>query len=381
VLIDAGHPVPSWRALFPVLGTCLILSAGPDAWISRSILANPAVAALGLVSYPLYLWHWPALGFARLMEGGTPSANTRLVLLAAAFCAAVATHLLIERPIRRWCRREYRDVALLLAILASAGTLGIACYASGGFPGTGFRDPTRQAFLDSFASEAPPAGCTASCTERDPGRRHAVLLWGDEHARALYIGLKQNLPTDWQILQVDQAGCLPDAIVGETQTSDPCEQSNRAALRTIVAARPEVVIVAHDRDQLVRRFTRMATRLHELGATRTVFAGPAPHWRTGLPAVVARHFWRDTPRRTFIGIDPQIRTLNESLERTFITTDTMASVDIMDLFCDTGGCLTYIGPDRTAGLTSRDVSHLRPVASDYLARERLARVVTGSVRN
>ena len=163
---------------------------------------------------------------------------------------------------------------------------------------------------------------------RDPGRRHAVLLWGDEHARALYTGLQQNLPADWQILQVGQPCCLPQVILDETPTFDSCEQSNRLALPTIAAARPEVVIVAHDRGQLVRRFNQIAARLHELGVARTLLAGPAPHWTGGLPTVVARHFWPDPPRRTLVGLDPQIRALNGLLERNFTTTDTMAFVDI-----------------------------------------------------
>ncbi len=53
----------------------------------------------------------------------------------------------------------------------------------------------------------------------------------------------------------------------------------------------------------------------------------------------------------------------------------------MGLFCSVDGCLTYLGDDRTTGLTSQDGGHLRPIASDHLARELLARMVTGSVRD
>ena len=295
LLIDAGHPFPAWRALFPVLGTCLVLSAGPEAWINRAILGNRALVALGLISFPLYLWHWPALAFARVIDSAMPSGDTRVAIVAAAFAAAIATHLLIERPLRRSRShlRENIETAVLLTVTAAAGAFGLACFASNGFPGTGFRDPPRQAFLDPSQAKRCP-GCTERCTERDPARHHAVLLWGDEQARALYPGLKQNLPADWQILQVGQPGCLPEAALGDIQTFDSCEQSNRAALRTIAAARPEVVIVAHDRGQLIRRFNLIAASLHELGVTRTLFAGPTPHWVTGLPAVVARHFWQDT---------------------------------------------------------------------------------------
>ncbi len=166
LLVDAGHPFPGWRALFPVFGTCLVLSAGPEAWINCKILGNRILVVLGLISYPLYLWHWPALGFARLVDSGTPANDVRIAVLAVALCLAIATHLLIERPLRRPRSRRREDVetAALLAVAGATGALGIACFASDGFPGTGFRDPARQAFLDSFDRAAPrrPPGAASA---------------------------------------------------------------------------------------------------------------------------------------------------------------------------------------------------------------------------
>jgi peptidoglycan/LPS O-acetylase OafA/YrhL len=377
-VVDDGHAFPGWRALLPVLGAGLVLSAGPDAWVNRRILSNWILVGLGLVSYPLYLWYWPALSFARLFESETPPSAVRIAVLAVVLLLAVGTHALIERPTRR--RRDRFDSVALLALAMVTGALGSICFVASGFPGTGFRDPARQAFLESFEGTL-PVGCTEHCTARDPGRRHAVLLWGDVQARALYASLTQNLPADWQVLQVAQPGCLPQIYSDETGTADACERFNRAAIATIAAARPEVVIVVHDRAQLVRRFVPVAARLHELGVTRTLLVGPAPHWGSGLPTVVARQFWRDTPRRTFTGVDPQIQGLNEGLNRTFIPNDTMAFVDIIGLFCDTDGCLIYLGDDRRTGLTSMDDGHLRPIAADHLVRHRLARMITGSVKN
>ena len=377
-VVDDGHPFPGWRALLPVVGAGLVLSAGPEAWVNRKILANWTLAGLGVISYPLFLWHWPALAFANLYESETPTSTARIAILAGVLVLALATHALIERPARR--RRGRFDSVGFLAVAIVTALLGSICFAAGGFPGTGFRDPARQAFLDSFEGTL-PVGCTERCTERNPGQRHAVLLWGDVQARALYASLRQDLPADWQVLQVAQPGCLPQLYAGETGTADACERFNRAAVATIAAARPEVVIVVHDRGQLVRRFVSVAARLHEIGVTRTLLVGPAPSWRSGLPTVVARQFWRDTPRYTFTGVDPHILELNETLNRTLIPNDTMAFVDIIGLFCNTDGCLTYLGDDRKTGLTSMDDGHLLPIAADYLVRDRLARMITGSTRD
>lgn len=379
-VVDPGQPFPGWRALLPVVGAALILSSGADSWLNRKFLATWPFVALGLISYPLYLWYWPAVSFATLLSSGLPSSHLRLALLVGALAAAVATHLAVEQPLRRRGRHT-GDVGILVGMAFATAVLGSLCFGTHGFPGTGFRDPARQAFLDSYAGMT-PAGCIERCTERDPAKRHRVLLWGDAQAQALYAGLKNNLPGDWQILQVTRAGCFAEVFLGASETGDRCEQWNRAALRTIEATRPDVVVVAQERGQFVRPFNIIATRLQDFGVARTLLVGPAPYWRTGLPTIVARHFWSDTPRRTFTGVLPQTLELNFILARNFLTSDIQAYVDVMSLFCDDqAGCLTYLGDDPRAGLTSMDEVKLTPLASDRIAREVLAHMIVGSVRD
>jgi hypothetical protein len=59
----------------------------------------------------------------------------------------------------------------------------------------------------------------------------------------------------------------------------------------------------------------------------------------------------------------------------------MAFVDIVGAFCNAEGCITCLGDDRKTELTSMDDAHLLPIASDFLARELLSRMVTGSVKD
>ncbi len=377
LLLAAGFALgpPGRWAMLPVLGALLVLSAGPGSWFSRRVLGNPVAVALGLLGYPLYLWHWPLLAFLQVADSTVPTPNERSAAVALTVLLAGATYRFVERPVRRRA-----GTGALLACAIGVAAIGFGCYRMNGFPGTGLRDSEQQAFLDFFAAEEIEAGCATKCTERDPTRRHAVLLWGDSHAQELYGGLQRSLPADWQILQVARPGCFPDATVAGPSTSDACRQSNWTALQAIAAARPDVVIVAQDRGQLIWHYNVSGKILNGLGVTRTLFLGPTPRWRTGLPTIVARQLWRDTPRRTFVGIDPSQRVLNETLTDRFTTSETMAFVDVMGAFCDRTGCLTYIGDDRRAGLTSGDDSHLRPVASDYLARQVLVRMIVGIIK-
>ena len=68
-LINESMVFPGWWALLPCCGTFLVVSAGPNAWLrNRRVLSNRLLVGIGLMSYPLYLWHWPLLSFARITK-------------------------------------------------------------------------------------------------------------------------------------------------------------------------------------------------------------------------------------------------------------------------------------------------------------------------
>lgn len=130
-LLNGERPFPGWWALLPVGGTALLVSAGPTAWLNRTILAHPAAVFVGLISYPLYLWHWPLLSFARIVEGGEPTIAVRLALLALSFALAWATYRFVERPIR-FGTPVLRRIAVpaLAASMVGMGIGGAAAYKS-----------------------------------------------------------------------------------------------------------------------------------------------------------------------------------------------------------------------------------------------------------
>jgi len=69
VLLDSSKPFPGWWALLVAGGTTAILWAGPTAWINRRVLSLRPMVLIGLISYPLYLWHWPLLSFSWIVYG------------------------------------------------------------------------------------------------------------------------------------------------------------------------------------------------------------------------------------------------------------------------------------------------------------------------
>ena len=123
-LFDSHQLFPGWRALFPTLGAALLICAGPTTKINRLLLGNPPMVFVGLISYPLYLWHWPILAFATIYNGGTPGFEERLILIACAIGCAVLTFYFIERPICSGALRRRKSAVVLAVLCATLGSIG-----------------------------------------------------------------------------------------------------------------------------------------------------------------------------------------------------------------------------------------------------------------
>lgn len=217
-MLSPARAFPGWWALLPVAGATLIVAAGPRAWFNRVILSHPALVWVGLISYPLYLWHWPLLVFARLAEyNRTPPWPIRLAAVLLAALLAWLTYTLLEKRLRH-ARRTRATVTTLCALMLVAGLAGYGIYRSGGLP-----DRNANAKVALFADILSPPETritNASCQHllgRAPlpgvlclanSQHPALLVMGDSHAMALnsaaYMG-KAPLNT----VLVAGHGCLP----------------------------------------------------------------------------------------------------------------------------------------------------------------------------
>lgn len=119
---------PGAYAIGPVLGTVLLIAAGQQALVNCTLLSNRITAYFGAISYPLYLWHWPLLVFARLADNGTLTSRSRNLAVLASIVLASATYHLVENPIRHGRWRRGATAAVLLALVVALGTGGLGLY-------------------------------------------------------------------------------------------------------------------------------------------------------------------------------------------------------------------------------------------------------------
>ena len=201
--INKDFSFPGTWALVPVLGAVLIITADSKAWVNRIILSNKIAVWFGLISFPLYLWHWPILSFARIIESEVPSRNIRILAVVLSIVLAWLTYKLVERPLRFGNYSKIK-VAVLVFLMTIVGYVGYYTFERNGLT---FRKslaylpaPIERMGEDNKKSHdicLNAYGLSNSniryCRLSILGNKPHIALIGDSHAASLFSGLSEVL--------------------------------------------------------------------------------------------------------------------------------------------------------------------------------------------
>lgn len=124
---------PGWWALLPVIGASFLIFSNAGAWINRHLLSNRIVVWFGLISFPLYLWHWPLLAFARIIEGGEIRSHLRFWLMVLAIGLSWLTYEFLEKPIR-FGGNGKKKIYWLISLLVVLGLFSGHLFYKKGYP-------------------------------------------------------------------------------------------------------------------------------------------------------------------------------------------------------------------------------------------------------
>ncbi|WP_414011654.1 acyltransferase family protein [Limnobacter sp.] len=223
VLIDKTRAFPGAWALLPVLGTAALLMTSGSTF-NRKVLSNPVMVWIGLISYPLYLWHWPLLVFARIFEGETPSESVRLSLVVTSVALAWLTYRLIEKPLRFSPRKRLVVVGLSLGMLC----VFLFSYCILANKGLGFRHHNKlNADPQTLVIGADRGTHSQNCglNKND----HPIMIWclhdnkqatpnmavlGDSKGEALYYGLSRESDPSQSWIMIGPVNYLYDPTKG-----------------------------------------------------------------------------------------------------------------------------------------------------------------------
>ncbi|MBY5348761.1 acyltransferase family protein [Rhizobium leguminosarum] len=198
---DTVHP--GVLTVIPVIGTCLVLAfAGHQDAVGRLLASRPAVLT-GLVSYSLYLWHYPIFAFWRLTNLNFDNVDKFLAIAATALVAAVS-FVVIEKPLRHTRRSRALWTTLSSSVVTITAAVLSAIYMDG-FP---YRlnevyPPLAQ------ASEARLESTFLSLNNNIQAGKPVIFIIGDSHARNWSIALKNYIDTDrYQVVALSYLNCM-----------------------------------------------------------------------------------------------------------------------------------------------------------------------------
>jgi len=351
---DNNTNFPGAAALMPCIGTALIIAsgAGGTSYINRALQWRPLVA-IGLISYSLYLWHWPVLVFLKHFTVRSPTTAELTAAVAASFVLAWLSWRFVERPFhtppaqravshanqasKETTRTTLKASGWAIALLIAAG---LTVDQLDGIPG---RLPDEVARIAQFVDDKPAERkrCSGKSAiqirseglckingQQNSQAEPEYLVWGDSHAMVLIPAFAQVSAEINRVgLSATRNGCAPlrGAFRPAADPDQQCVAFNEAILEVIeqTPSITSVILIArwaiylestrykhesgksleliddqskgsrrNESAQVARRsLQRTIKKLEQLGKSVTVFAStPEIGWDT--PTVLAKSMWR-----------------------------------------------------------------------------------------
>ena len=219
VTLTSASVYPGALVAIPVVGAGLIIAGGTaqPVWGVESILRQKPFQLLGMISYSLYLWHWPILVIAAQRRGVTTlPVWDNVVLLVVATLAAAWTYRFLENPVRRsrlLMRR--RSASIVMGVCLIAATLVVTTH----------EEQRPAVSLGSLASAASGTRCTSPAPSvvshlrstyisshpqaaREATKLQSVVVVGDSTSCTLLSGLEAVGPSyDMRFNNAAMIGC------------------------------------------------------------------------------------------------------------------------------------------------------------------------------
>jgi peptidoglycan/LPS O-acetylase OafA/YrhL len=388
VFIHPERRFPGFWALLPELSAYFIISAGPHAWLNRVVLSNRLLVWIGLISFPLYLWHWPLLVFTKQSSTQEPTIQQLLLVIASSIVLAWLTYRLIERPIRFGKLGGRRKALFLSLLMIIVGYLGFNIYKRDGLS---FRMPQSLQKIAAFSNDYYKDSnyeCLIGVTDTDStnpdhcfhkvsNTNKSILLWGDSYAWASYAGINKVASPNANVYLMSKAGC-PPILADERLKTNNCNTQNARVIDVIKTEKyDQVVLIArwdhwnYQSNEYIINISKTIDHLKLMGVKQIYVVGPPPEWHPGLQEVLVRQALRDKLTHkladrisegvtTSPALDQQLQQLAQEKGISYIS--------LLKILCNQDGCITKAG-DEPEDLIGYDDGHFSRKGGAFVAKQ------------
>jgi len=371
---------PGASALLPCVGSALIIWAGEaGASLVGSVLSWRPVVFVGLISYSLYLWHWPVivlrhmgmlvgLGAISFGEHSALFSSHRfdmLVEVVLSFFLAILSWRFVERPFRSGALRLSGRPLFALTGVVMIVLLGSAAWTvlAQGFKSR-FPDKALQ-----VASAADVAGENSvrngvcfittdyhfenykqdACLHEDKSKKNYLLI-GDSHSAMLWSALSSTLENS-NVLQASTAACAPAL---NPSGSDDCKKMMGYIFQQYLPTHEVqgLFVVGRWEQKDLAPLTGLISWAKQHQVPVTVF-GPVPEYDAPLPRLLAYSIAWDKPALASQHLVASSKMLDAEMQRMEASTWHVSYISLYDEICGADKCLEYA-----------DVAHKIPIMGD-----------------
>jgi peptidoglycan/LPS O-acetylase OafA/YrhL len=355
--------------------------------VGRWLSLRPVVF-VGLISYSLYLWHWPLIVFQRtdgFLLADSSGLLTKLTLIAVSVGIAFLSWKFVEMPFRSQAKAASKGAVFGIASAATASAAalcGLALFA-GGAP---FRFPERVVSIASYLAYDPSAAFRSgqcylatnrqqldvrTCMQPDP-RRPNYLLVGDSHAAHLWFGLSTAMP-EVNIMQATASACRPAALPVSLLDTRACPKLMQFVFNDFLANNrvDKVLVAASWKDEDIPALSDTIETLKSMGHD-VIVLGPIVEYDSPLPRLLADEILRGNRSIASRTRTSGIRERDRELGR-IVAAKGATYLSVYDAVCGSGRCDQFAEGDVPLQF---DAGHLTAKGSVVVGR-RLSPALAG----
>lgn len=398
VLINRNTPFPGINSVYPCLGAALLMYAGQREHILSPVLKHKAMVAVGLISYSLYLWHWPIFTFLRYRKIEI-TLSVGIAAVALAFVLAYLTWKFVENPIRQNKKIQFKRAFVQIYAVPAAAFLaiGLYSYVTEGMPNR-FSPEIRELIASySFARDL-----TRSCSIRaedyrkvDSGylaehcafgdmtqKKPEVLLMGDSHADHFKPFVEEMAQqANFKAVFHVQGNCRPTDLTQSSQGAEgeatTCQKRNADLLD--LAKNYKYVVLAgiwagYQGADLEKELNVALDKISKAGATPVIIKDNADHEPDLSKCVLyKKRGWIPASSNCNIPYALAAKTqgpVDHIIDKVKLTHPNALVVDPKRVMCNAEECLTYIG---NVALY-KDANHINLKASKMLGDQYIVQI-------
>lgn len=382
-LFNSHVSFPSWAALVPAMGSLCLICAGSQNWLGKHVLTARPLVFVGIISYPLYLWHWPLLSFATILGSGTVPLEVRAGIVLLSFVLAYLVFRFVELPIRM--HSPLRASNMLAAGLGTLGIAGLLVFSTSGIASRYGRDVhalQTSSRINHFCQSSFPGEDDFNYCKATGAAPAEVIFLGDSRTQAVYdatVGFSQG---SHPMMLLARGGCPPVLNYRNSGSASQryrvsCDDTWHHLLDAVDSVQPRVVVVVGGGSDLVhpdssqqrdveyeQGLSRLIGALQE--KTEVIYVRQPPQFATGPDCFLRQvkvPWGRCTPVMPRVAVENQMAVYNRAVDQVAIQFPGMIVVDSMQALCGTKYCTQKL---RSGELLYRDPLHLTAAGAQRL---------------